>query len=163
MPAKVATDSNANSATAVACESEEAGFVGLLSKASARVEHALNSVLVDMGLTYLQFRVLGAVVSGQAASPSACAKVLNITPSNVTRALDRLAALNLVSRTRTRTDRRAVSLQPMSGASALIADTGDRVTQTLARIFDTFSSDQLVRLAAELHRLATPSGSGGSR
>lgn len=140
---------------AVEDESRDVKFVSLLLRASARVEHSLNAILVDWDLNLLQYRVLGAIVRDEISAPGKCAKQLHVTPPIVTRAVDQLYAKGLVSRVRGSSDRRAVTLSPTLGGVKCFEKARVRVDMALSAMLPSGDGGERYRLLShELTRLA---------
>jgi len=80
----------------------------LLGRTIARVDPGRLEAWVELGLTMTQLRVLFILRGEDGASARALAERLNVTPSTLTRIVDRLVGQGLVRRTVDEEDRRLV-------------------------------------------------------
>jgi MarR family transcriptional regulator, organic hydroperoxide resistance regulator len=98
-------------------------------------QHA-PSVWIDSGLTLTQLRSLFLIVNKGSTNFRKLAEALEVTPSNVTGIIDRLAEQGLVSRTQNPEDRREMTLQATDKGKALVSNLKEvgikRMTQVLS-------------------------------
>jgi DNA-binding MarR family transcriptional regulator len=93
-----------------------AGFIDdylayLLAQASHLISHEFHAVARQAGIPVLQWRVLAALVDGQALSVGEVAKIILTPQSTLTRVAHRMCEQGLIERRSDDTDRRITRLQ----------------------------------------------------
>ncbi len=125
----------------------------LFGRAVLRSDPGRLEAWVELGLTLTQLRVLFLVRADNGASAGALAEGLSVTPSTVTRIVDRLVRQGLIRRETDHGDRRLVR--------HYLSASGDRTLDEIMRtgrarmsaVIDRLSAPQLERLVAALEDL----------
>ena len=126
----------------------------LLGRTIARVDPGRLEAWVELGLTMTQLRVLFILRAEDGASARALAERLNVTPSTLTRIVDRLVGQGLVRRTVDEEDRRLVR-HCLTDAGASTVEELERAGRTrLNEVFGRLSREELERLVTALRDLA---------
>ncbi len=92
----------------------------LVGRAALLKDRILDSYLVPHGVTAAQFKVLMIILQGYD-TPAELCRHLSLDSGSMTRMLDRLEQKNLISRTRSESDRRQVRLSLTDEGRALNA------------------------------------------
>jgi DNA-binding MarR family transcriptional regulator len=125
----------------------------LLARTMSRLDPGRLEAWVELGLTMTQVRVLFLLRNDDGASAGGLADALSVTPSTLTRIVDRLVSSGLVRREADACDRRLVRHR--------LSDKGARTVEELERggrarlneVMDRLSKPQLDRLLAGLEDL----------
>ena len=127
-------------------------------------------VWLDIDLTMVQFKSLVLIINRKNISPSRLARVLGVTPANITGVVERLVKLGLVRRTESPDDRRVLWLEATDEGNRLLARVTERIADDMSSILELMTPAELAHLAQGLTALirasrqhrATPKGSAGS-
>jgi MarR family multiple antibiotic resistance transcriptional regulator len=96
------------------------GLMGLLiGRTNALKDRLLDTLLVPYGVTASQFKVLIIIAQFAADTPAELCRHLSLDSGSMTRMLDRLEQKELITRTRSDTDRRQVHLALTGEGQAL--------------------------------------------
>jgi DNA-binding MarR family transcriptional regulator len=87
------------------------------------------------------------------ATPKELAAKFGVTPGNVTGLVNKLEGAGLVTRTRTRADRRVVELRPTAKAVRRLRAAHAAAVESLLDAFQNWSTEEIVRLKTMLDRL----------
>ena len=123
-------------------------------RAVLRVDPGRLEAWVGLGLTLTQLRLLFVLRAEDGASAGVMAERLNVTPSTLTRIVDRLVRQDLVGRETDDGDRRLVRhyLTPTGASTVEELERGGRARMN--EVMDRLSVAQLERLALALDDLA---------
>lgn len=92
-----------------------------LADLGAQLDRRLATILTPYELTPAEFRILAVLVERGATNASEIATLTPIDPSFVSRMVQRLSEKRLLTRRRSRSDRRTVSLRPTDSGRELLA------------------------------------------
>jgi DNA-binding MarR family transcriptional regulator len=106
------------------------------------------------GLRTVDYTVLALIRANQAVSPAQLAKALDLSPSYITLALDRLETRGLVTRATNEADRRGQRLHTTAEGSALALQLTRHLLAAESEAFQTLSPVERLMLAELLHKLA---------
>lgn len=108
------------------------------------------------GLTPAQLRVLQIVVAAGApgTTPTALATQMGVSQATITALVDKLSARNLVSRERSRVDRRQTHVMSTSSGAEAVAKSPDALQQQFSDAFDHLEDWEQSLLVAALQRVA---------
>ena len=109
---------------------------------------------VGLGLTLTQLRVLFVLRAEDGASASALAERLNVTPSTLTRIVDRVVRQGLVRRDADNDDRRLVRHYLSSTGANTVEELERGGRARMNRVMDRLSAAQLERLVLALDDFA---------
>lgn len=109
---------------------------------------------VELGLTMTQLRVLFLLAAEDGASAGALAERLNVTPSTLTRIVDRLAGQGLVRREPDEDDRRLVRHYLSDRGVTTVRELERRGRARLNEILDRLGDRRLERLVLALEDLS---------
>ena len=112
-------------------------------------------VWLDVDLTMVQFKSLIIILNHRNISPSKLARVLGVTPANVTGVVERLVRLGLVRRTESPDDRRVLLLEATEKSSLLLARVMERSADDMSRILELMTPEELSHLTQGLTALVT--------
>jgi DNA-binding MarR family transcriptional regulator len=127
-------------------------------------------VWLDVDLTMVQFKSLVLILNHKNMTPSRLARVLGVTPPNVTGVVQRLVKLGLVRRAESPGDRRRLLLEATEKSKLLLAHVMERSADDMSQILELMTAEELCHLAqglmalvsaASKHR-ATSSGTSNS-
>lgn len=104
-------------------------------------------------LSFAQYSLLFGLGEGGGLSARELAFAADLAPATVTQMLDSLAAAGLVTRVRSRRDRRVVLTSLTGRGNALVAERRARFEPRWRRALATFSDDELATTAVVLDRL----------
>lgn len=93
------------------------------------------------GLTLTQFRALREVVERTPVTMSAVAQTLDINPSSVTRACEKLVTVELLARAQNPLNRREVLLAPTARGRQVVEQVAHDRRVALARVLDRLDAD----------------------
>jgi DNA-binding MarR family transcriptional regulator len=125
----------------------------LLARTIVHLDPGRLEAWVELGLTMTQVRVLFILRGEAGASAGALAEALSVTPSTLTRIVDRLVSHGLVGREADEYDRRLVRHR-LSKKGARAVDELERGGRArLNEVMDRLSNPQLERLVAGLEDL----------
>lgn len=125
----------------------------LLGRTMSRFDPGRVEAWVELGLTMTQLRVLFVLRAEDGASAGALAEHLRVTPSTLTRIVDRLVRHKLVRRETDHGDRRLVR-HHLSAAGARTVEEMERRGRSRANeVMDRLSARQLERLVLALEDL----------
>ena len=93
------------------------------------------------GLTLTQFRALREVVERTPVTMSAVAQTLDINPSSVTRACEKLVTVELLMRAQNPLNRREILLAPTARGRRLVEQVAHDRRAALARVLDRLDDD----------------------
>ena len=110
--------------------------------------------LLEAKMTLPQMLLLRFLVERGTATPKELAAKLGVTPGDITGLVDKLEASGLVTRERTRADRRVVVLKPTARAKRGAEATHRAAVESLLDAFQHWSTDEIVTLKAMLERLS---------
>lgn len=125
-------------------------LVAVSSRSLAEVEDAL---------TMTQFRTLVVLVEDGSVSLGHLAGRLDVAPSTALRTVDRLVALELVTRTENAGDRRQVVIRPSDAGRRVVAEVTTRRRREIARAIEqmTAPTEDLVHAFEDFaHAVETP-------
>lgn len=126
----------------------------LLARTITRFDPGRLEAWVELGLTMTQLRVLFILRVEGGASARSLADRLNVTPSTLTRIVDRLVGQGLVRRTVGEEDRRLVR-HCLTEAGASAVEELERAGRVrMNEVFGRLSREQLERLVSALGDLA---------
>jgi len=126
----------------------------LLARTVVRSDPSRLEAWAGVGLTMTQLRVLFLLRGNAGASAGMLADSLNVTPSTLTRIMDRLVRNDLVRRQIDDGDRRLVRHYLTPSALEMVAELERTGREQFYRIFQRMSPEQLERLVAGLRDLA---------
>lgn len=108
------------------------------------------------GLTPAKLRVLQILASRPdgRATPKALASQMGVAGGTVTALIDKLVALDLVTRTRSETDRRQMNVEITEPGRAAVLDAPDALQQKFVRAFEGMQDWEQAQLVASLERVA---------
>jgi long-chain acyl-CoA synthetase len=106
---------------------------GTYGRVAAWLSKRVEVALAKMDLTLPQYRVLGILAEGSAAS-SGLADRLAVRPSSITAIIDGLVARGLVDRKHEDSDRRRIALRLTSEGARMVAEADISVDEYLASI-----------------------------
>jgi len=106
------------------------------------------------GLRTVDYTVLALIRANKAVSPAQLAKALDLSPSYITLALDRLETRGLVTRATNEADRRGQHLHTTAAGGALALRLTQQLLAAESDAFQTLSSVERLMLAELLHKLA---------
>jgi len=130
----------------------ERGFY-LLGRTMARFDPGRLEAWVELGLTMTQLRVLFVLRTEDGASAGVLAERLRVTPSTLTRIVDRLVRQELVRRETDEDDRRLVC-HCLSAAGARAVEEMERLGRArMNEVMDRLSAQQLEQLVLALEDL----------
>jgi len=130
----------------------ERAFQGL-ARTITRFDPGRLEAWVELGLTMTQLRVLFLLNSDDGASAGALAERLKVTPSTLTRIVDKLAREDMVRRVPDEDDRRLVRHYLSDRGAATFRELERRGRERLNEILDRLSEPQLERLVLALEDL----------
>lgn len=107
-------------------------------------------VWLDVDLTMAQFKSLVLILNHKNISPSRLARLMGVTPANVTGVVERLVKLGLVRRAESPDDRRVLLLQATEKSSLLLARIMERSADDMSHILDLMTAEELSHLAQGL-------------
>ena len=113
----------------------------------------MRSGLAARGMTLPQMFLLRFLIERGTATPKELAAKLGVTPGNVTGLVNKLEVAGLVTRTRTRTDRRVVMLRPTAKARRGAEAAHAAAVEGLLNAFKDWSTEEIVELRTMLERL----------
>ena len=90
---------------------EVEGIVDRIQHLQRRFRHALEETLGEHGLTWGEWKVLGALILGECSTPGELSSGLEVSSGAMTSRLDRLEEAGLIRRVRDPDDRRGVKLE----------------------------------------------------
>jgi DNA-binding MarR family transcriptional regulator len=120
----------------------------------ARSDPGRLEAWVELGLTMTQLRVLFLLRLEDGASAGTLAERLNVTPSTLTRIVDRLVRQELVRREPDDDDRRLVLHYLSTTGASTVEEIERRGRARMDEVLDRLSDPQLERLVAALEDLA---------
>lgn len=126
----------------------------LLAGILVRSDPSRLEAWAGVGLTMTQLRVLFLVREHEGASARMLAESLNVTPSTLTRIMDRLVRNRLVQRRLDEGDRRLVRHHLTPSALDMVSELERTGRERMYRIFRHMAPDQLKRLISGLRDLA---------
>ena len=106
-----------------------------------------------VGLRTVEYTVLALIRANGAVSPQQLAKALNLSPSYITHALDKLEARGLVTRATNESDRRGQRLHATPAGDALALRLTQQLLAAECDAFHTLSPVERLMLAELLHKL----------
>ncbi|HYY49108.1 MAG TPA: MarR family transcriptional regulator [Thermoplasmata archaeon] len=104
-------------------------------------------------ITLPQMFLLRYLAERRTATPKELAAKFGVTPGNVTGLVNKLEGAGLVTRTRTRADRRVVELRPTAKAVRRLRAAHAAAVESLLDAFQNWSTEEIVRLKTMLDRL----------
>jgi DNA-binding MarR family transcriptional regulator len=128
-------------------------FGYMTTRVASEMRLSLDRVLVPHGITAQQWIILTRCGMPGNTSPAELAEALHITPSAVTKLLDRLETSKLVKRTRSKIDRRFVTVQVTENGQALLRKLPPVVKEVNDSFTNGFSDREKKQLLALLRRL----------
>jgi DNA-binding MarR family transcriptional regulator len=127
----------------------EEAMLAILCTAEA-LNHSIDCALEPFGITRTQYNVLR-ILRGAGAAGLAChaigARLISRVP-DVTRLLDRMAQMDLITRDRSQTDRRVVAVRLTERGAAMVDALDAPVQATIQRLLGHLGEDQLNRIIA---------------
>ncbi|MGV2907140.1 MarR family winged helix-turn-helix transcriptional regulator [Achromobacter sp. AGC25] len=134
------------------CMAEEnAGY--LIKLAYHSLTRMLDQEMAPLGLTAMQWRPLAMVFLGRADTPAELARLNDMDTGAMTRALDRLEAKGLLSRTRCQTDRRVVKIELTELGEAKAREIPPNIARSLNHHLRGFSTDEVTQLMHFMRRM----------
>jgi DNA-binding MarR family transcriptional regulator len=125
-----------------------------LARVVTRFDPGRLEAWVELGLTMTQLRVLFLLWTEDGASAGALAERLSVTPSTLTRIVDRLVRQGLVRREPDEDDRRLVRHSLTESGLTTIQELERRGRARMDEVFDGLSASQLERLVPALEDLS---------
>ncbi|OWU82950.1 MarR family transcriptional regulator [Oceanicola sp. 22II-s10i] len=115
-----------------------------------------RSLAQGAGLTPAKLRVLQIVASkpDRSATPKALATQMGVSQATVTALVDKLVALDLVTRSRSETDRRQMNVVITHEGQAAVHKAPDALQQRFVRSFEAMKDWEQAQLVASLERVA---------
>jgi len=108
-----------------------------------------------LGLRTVEYTVLALIATNDEASPAQLAKALNLSPSYITMALDKLTGKGLVRRETDERDRRAQRLHTTRQGKTQVAQMTQALLEAERRLFSgALSEVEQLMLKELLHKLA---------
>ncbi|PRY05993.1 MarR family winged helix-turn-helix transcriptional regulator [Paraburkholderia sp. BL25I1N1] len=118
-----------------------------LYKAGERIRSELDTALSNcFAVNFLQFSLMLVVATCVEQTPAKIARRLRVDPAVVTRALDKLEALDLVDRKRTSTDRRIVLISLTESGAKVFDDLCQAAGTVLTSRLSNFTEGQAGQL-----------------
>ncbi len=130
----------------------EQAFI-LFARAITRFDPGRLEVWVELGLTMTQLRVLFVLRAEDGASAGVLAELLNVTPSTLTRLIDRLARHGLVRRESDHGDRRLVRHHLSANGASTVEELERGARARMNEVLDRLSAPKLERLVSALEDL----------
>ncbi len=130
----------------------ERAFI-LFARAIARSDPARLEAWVELGLAMTQLRVLFLLRTEDGASAGALAESLKVTPSTLTRIVDRLVRQGLVRRETDDGDRRLVRHYLSASGASTVEELERSGRARMDEVMDRLSAHQLERLVSALEDL----------
>ena len=130
----------------------EQAFI-LFARTIARSDPARLEAWVELGLTMTQLRVLFLLRTEDGASAGAMAESLKVTPSTLTRIVDRLVRQRLVRRETDDGDRRLVRHYVSTRGASTVEELERSGRARMNEVMDRLSAPQLERLVLALEDL----------
>ncbi len=130
----------------------ERAFI-LFARAIARSDPARLEAWVELGLTMTQLRVLFLLRTEDGASAGALAESLKVTPSTLTRIVDRLVRQGLVRRETDDGDRRLVRHYLSASGASTVEELERSGRARMDEVMDRLSAHQLERLVSAFEDL----------
>ena len=127
----------------------EQAFI-LFARTIARSDPARLEAWVELGLTMTQLRVLFLLRTEDGASAGAMAESLKVTPSTLTRIVDRLVRQGLIRRETDDGDRRLVRHYVSASGASTVEELERSGRARMNAVMDRLSAPQLERLVAAL-------------
>lgn len=139
-------------------EVDAATTARLLRAASARLEQVVAAALEPFGLTAAQFEVLAVLAESEALALgcSEIGKRLTSRASDITRLLDRLESVALVTRNRDESDRRVVHTKLTGKGQELVRRATPQIRAAEQRALGSLSSTDQARLTQLLSNAQEP-------
>jgi DNA-binding MarR family transcriptional regulator len=125
----------------------------LLGRAMARSDPGRLEAWVELGLTITQLRVLFVLRAEDGASAGVLAERLRVTPSTLTRIVDRLVRHKLVRRETDHGDRRLVRHYLSATGARTVEEIERRGRARMNEVMDRLSARQLEQLVLALEDL----------
>ncbi len=125
----------------------------LFGRAIARSDPARLEAWVELGLTMTQLRVLFLLRTEDGASAGAMAESLKVTPSTLTRIVDRLVRQGLIRREMDDGDRRLVRHHLSARGASTVEELEAGGRARMNEVMDRLSASQLERLVSALEDL----------
>lgn len=126
----------------------------LLGRTLARFDPGRLEAWVELGLTMTQLRVLFILRNEGGASARTLADRLNVTPSTLTRIVDRLVGQGLVCRSVDEDDRRLVRHSLTEAGASAVEELERAGRSRMNEVFGRLSGEELGRLVSALRDLA---------
>ncbi len=130
----------------------EQAFI-LFARTIARSDPARLEAWVELGLTMTQLRVLFLLITEDGASAGAMAESLKVTPSTLTRIVDRLVRQGLIRRETDDGDRRLVRHYVSASGASTVEELERSGRARMNEVMDRLSAPQLERLVLALEDL----------
>jgi len=126
---------------------------GVLRRLMMGLHGRMRGGLAARGMTFPQLLLLRFLVERGTATPKELATKLGVTPGDITGLVNKLEDAGLVTRTRTRADRRVVELRPTAKARRRIEAAHAAAVESLLEAFGEWSTEEIVDLKSRLERL----------
>jgi len=107
-----------------------------------------------LGLRTVEYTVLALIAANQEVSPAHLAKGLNLSPSYITLALDKLEGQGLITRETNQRDRRGQRLGTTAKGRSLVARMTRSLIDAERQAYTTLTDAERLMLAELLHKLA---------
>jgi len=140
-------------ATNVSASTREDAYQ-LFGRIVARSDPSRLDELATLGLTITQLRVLFLLRAEPDLSAGALAERLDVTPSTLTRIMDRLVRNALIERVPAKEDRRLVLHSLSDAGRELVEETERRYRAKMNRVLSRLNEQQVARLVEALRDLA---------
>jgi DNA-binding MarR family transcriptional regulator len=125
----------------------------LLGRTMARLDPGRLEAWVELGLTMTQLRVLFVLRDEDGASAGVLAEHLRVTPSTLTRIVDRLVRHKLVRRETGHVDRRLVRHHLSAAGARTVEEIERRGRVLMNEVMDRLSARQLEQIVLALEEL----------
>ncbi|MGO4003370.1 MarR family winged helix-turn-helix transcriptional regulator [Pseudomonas fluorescens] len=99
----------------------------LISKLQTELNQSINAALTEYEIKYPQYRILEILSSNNRLHPSHFSRELSINGSSITRQIDQLVKLNLISRVYDTNDRRRVWIEISQEEKEVANATGESI------------------------------------
>ncbi len=129
----------------------------LFGRLVARSDPSRLDELASLGLTMTQLRVLFLLRAEPGLPAGTLAEHLEVTPSTLTRIMDRLVRNDLIERVPAKDDRRLVLHSLSRAGSQLVEETERRFREKMDRVLSRLDDSQVARIVEALRDLAEAS------
>ena len=129
-----------------------------LADLGARLDQRLAAMLIPYNLTPAEFRILTVLVERGSTNAAEISDLTPIDPSFISRMVQRLAEKRLLSRRRSRTDRRTVSLRATKSGQALLTQLQEPIQQLEQEFIQGLTQSDLRRVEVSIDAMTSNLG-----